>query len=68
MPKQKLKTRHSMSKRIKVTGTGKILHVKGNRSHKRSIKSKRTLRLLHRMFRFPPAEERRARRLAPFKK
>ena len=68
MAKQKLKTRHSMSKRIKVTGTGMILHVKGNRSHKRSIKSKRTLRLLGDMSRFAPAEERRARRLAPFKK
>lgn len=68
MATRKLKTRKSMAKRIKITGTGKVLHVKGSRSHKRSIKSKRTLRLLGDLHEFAPAFARRARRLAPYKK
>lgn len=57
-----------MAKRIRITPTGKVLHVKGSRSHKRSIKAKRTLRLLGKMHPFTPAFARRARRLAPYKK
>jgi len=68
MAKQKLKTRHSIAKRIKITGTGKVLHTKGNRSHKRSIKSGRTLRLIGDMFPYTPALAKRARRLAPYKR
>jgi len=68
MATHKLKTRKSMAKRIKVTATGKVLHVKGSRSHKRSIKAKRTLRLLGDLHAYTPALARRARRLAPYKK
>lgn len=68
MPQHKLKTRKSIAKRIKVTSTGKVLHVKGSRSHKRSIKSKRTLRLLNDLHEYTPAFARRVRRLAPYKK
>jgi ribosomal protein L35 len=63
-----MKTRSSMAKRIKITGTGKVLHVKGSRSHKRSIKAKRTLRLLGDLHEFSPAFARRARAMAPYKK
>jgi len=57
-----------MAKRIKITASGKVLHVKGSRSHKRSIKAKRTLRLLRDLHEFKPAFARRARALAPYKK
>jgi large subunit ribosomal protein L35 len=68
MARHKVKTRKSIAKRIKITGSGKVLHVKGARSHKRSIKAKRTLRLLHDLHEFTPALGRRVRRLAPYKK
>jgi ribosomal protein L35 len=68
MAKHKLKTRKSMSKRIKVTATGLVLHVKGARSHKRSIKSQRTRRLLGDLHAYTPALARRAKRLAPYTK
>ncbi len=68
MATHKLKTRKSVAKRIRITPTGKVLHVKGNRSHKRSIKSHRTLRLLGNLQEYAPAEARRARRMAPYKK
>ena len=68
MPAHKLKTRKSMAKRIKVTATGKVLHVKGSRSHKRSIKAKRTRRLLGDLHAYEPALARRALRMAPYLK
>lgn len=42
----KIKTHKSTAKRIKVTGNGKILMGHGFQNHKRSAKSKRTLRKL----------------------
>jgi ribosomal protein L35 len=68
MATHKFKTRKSIAKRIRITGTGKILHVKGSRSHKRSIKAKRTLRLLGDLHEFTPAFGRRVRAMAPYKK
>ena len=35
----KLKTNKSMSKRVKITASGKILHRRASRAHKLSIKS-----------------------------
>ena len=68
MAKQKLKTRKSVAKRIRITGSGKILHVKGNRSHKRSIKSARTRRLLRDLHEYSAGFGRNVRALAPYKK
>jgi large subunit ribosomal protein L35 len=68
MAKQKLKTRKSMAKRIKITASGKVLHMKGARNHKRLAKAPRTLRMLSKMFPFTPGYARRARRMAPYKK
>lgn len=42
----KIKTHKATAKRIKVTGTGKILMGHGFQNHKRSAKAKRTLRKL----------------------
>lgn len=44
MSKQKLKTKGSISKRFKVTKTGKVLHGHQMNSHLRSHKTKRNLR------------------------
>jgi large subunit ribosomal protein L35 len=67
MATRKLKTRKSMAKRIKITATGKVLHVKGSRNNKRSIKSKRTLRLMGDLHEYSPGEARRVRKMVPYK-
>jgi large subunit ribosomal protein L35 len=68
MTKQKLKTRKSVAKRIKVTGTGLILHTKGARNHKRSANKPRTRRLISKMFAYTPGFAKTIRRQAPYKK
>ena len=47
MAKQKMKTKRAAAKRFKVTGTGKLVRNKANKSHiltKKSPKRKRNLR------------------------
>lgn len=47
MANQKLKTKSAAAKRLKVTGTGKLVRMKANKSHilnKKTTKRKRTLR------------------------
>lgn len=61
----KIKTHKSTAKRIKVTGTGKILMGHGFQNHKRSAKSKRTLRKLDDMTPVGPGRARRIRALVP---
>ncbi|HZU14777.1 MAG TPA: bL35 family ribosomal protein [Chloroflexota bacterium] len=61
----KMKTHKSTAKRIKVTGTGKIMIGHGFQNKKRSAKSKRTLRTLHDMFPVSPGVERRVRARVP---
>jgi large subunit ribosomal protein L35 len=61
----KIKTHKAMSKRIKVTGTGKILRSRGFQNHKKSAKSKRSLRKMDDMLPVSKGMERRIRRLVP---
>jgi large subunit ribosomal protein L35 len=61
----KMKTRKSVAKRIKITGTGKILMGHGFQNHKRSAKSKRTLRKLDDMTPVSKGTARRVRQLVP---
>jgi large subunit ribosomal protein L35 len=61
----KIKTHKSTAKRIKVTGTGKILVGHGFQNHKRSAKSKRTLRQLDDMHQVPKGLARRIRQRVP---
>ena len=61
----KTKTHKSMAKRIKVTGTGKILLGRGFQNHKKSAKSKRSLRKMDDMMPASPGVARRVRRLVP---
>ncbi|MGQ9684249.1 MAG: 50S ribosomal protein L35 [Anaerolineae bacterium] len=65
----KIKTHKTAQKRFKVTGSGKILHAKGGKSHLRRRKSKRVLQTLDKYFEVTTRGERkRVRRLVPFLK
>lgn len=44
MKKMKQKTRSGVSKRFKITGTGKVLRRAQNMRHRRRIKSKKAIR------------------------
>lgn len=61
----KIKTHKATAKRIKVTGTGKILRSHGFANHKKAAKSKRSLRKMDDMVPVSPAMARRIRRLVP---
>ena len=63
----KLKTKRAAAKRYKVTGTGKIMRMKANKSHilnKKSTKRKRNLRKQREMY---ATNVKVARKLIPYK-
>jgi large subunit ribosomal protein L35 len=65
----KIKTHKSTAKRFRVTGTGKIMRLKGNRSHLRRNRSKRAKRLYDRKIEVTNAAEvERIHKLAPYLK
>ncbi len=66
MAKYKLKTRKIAQKRFKVTGTGKILRMKGLRSHLRRKKPARVRRLFDQMLPVAPSDRKRVRRMLPY--
>ncbi|MDQ2735309.1 MAG: 50S ribosomal protein L35 [Pseudomonadota bacterium] len=61
----KIKTHKATAKRIKITGTGKILRGRGFQNHKKSAKSKRSLRTMDDMVPVTPGMRRRIRTLVP---
>lgn len=61
----KIKTHKATAKRIKVTGTGKILRTRGFQNHKKSAKSKRSLRTMDDMLTVNAGMRRRIRALIP---
>jgi large subunit ribosomal protein L35 len=61
----KIKTHKATAKRIKVTGTGKILRTHGFQNHKKAAKSKRTLRKMDDMLPVVPGLARRIRLRVP---
>lgn len=61
----KIKTHKATVKRIKVTGTGKILRTHGFQNHKKSAKNKRSLRKMDDMMPVSNGDARRIRRLVP---
>jgi len=65
MARYKLKTRRIAKKRFKITATGKILRMKGLRSHLRRKKPARTKRQFDQMLPLAPCDRRRIRRLLP---
>lgn len=67
MPKgPKMKTHRGAKKRFDITGTGKIRHAKGMKSHFRRRKSPRVKRMLDRMFEMSPVDRKRIQKLVPY--
>lgn len=66
MANQKQKTHKSTAKRFRVTRTGKVLHMKGRRSHLQRRKSARAKRLFQELLPTAPGDAKRVRRLLPY--
>ncbi len=64
--KYKLKTHRGAKKRIKITARGKILRMKGLRSHRRRKKSRRVRALFDRMLPTSPHNRKRIERAMPY--
>ncbi len=62
----KLKTHKGAKRRFHITGSGKIMRVKGGKSHLRRRKSKRTRRLFDETIPVSPADKTRVKRLLPY--
>lgn len=62
----KLKTHKGAAARFHITGTGKIMQVKGGKSHLRRNKPKRVRRLFDETIPLDPANRARIRRLLPY--
>jgi large subunit ribosomal protein L35 len=61
----KLKTRRSLKRRFRVTGTGKIMRAKIGKSHLRRKKAKRTKRTYSQTIEVHPADKKRMRNVFP---
>ena len=65
----KIKTHKSTAKRFRVTGTGKIMRLKGRRSHLRRNKAKRVLRQFDKKIEVTAkGDAQHIKRLAPYLK
>ncbi len=62
----KLKTHKGAQSRFHITGSGKIMRVKGGKSHLRRRKAKRTKRLFDEMIPVSPSDKARIKRLLPY--
>jgi large subunit ribosomal protein L35 len=62
----KLKTHKGAQSRFHITGTGKIMRVKGLKSHLRRNKSKRSKRLFDEMISVNAVDVPRLKRLMPY--
>ena len=63
----KLKTHKGAKSRFNVTGSGKIMRTKCGKSHFRRRKSPRTKRLYDEMLPVSPADQKRIKRLLPYR-
>jgi len=61
----KLKTHKGAKSRFHITGTGKIMRMKGPKSHLRTKKAKRVRRQLDEMIELNAADRKRISRLIP---
>ena len=61
----KMKTHKGAKRRFKITGTGKIMYVKGMKSHNRRKKASRTKRLFDKMLELSNVDRERVQRLLP---
>jgi large subunit ribosomal protein L35 len=64
--KQKLKTHKAMAKRVKITGSGKIMRRKVALSHLRRNKSPHSVRSMDKEFQLATSDTRRMKRLLPY--
>jgi large subunit ribosomal protein L35 len=62
----KIKTHKGAKSRFHVTGSGKIMRVKGGKSHLRRRKAKRTKGLFDETIPLSPADRKRIQRLIPY--
>ena len=62
----KIKTHKGAKRRFYMTGTGKIMRVKGPKSHLRSQKAKRVRRLFDEKIALSPVDRTRIKRLIPY--
>ncbi|MBT9160775.1 MAG: 50S ribosomal protein L35 [Dehalococcoidia bacterium] len=61
----KLKTRSSLKRRFRVTGTGKIMRAKIGKSHLRYKKAKRTKRTYSQSLELHPTDRKRMKNVFP---
>jgi large subunit ribosomal protein L35 len=61
----KLKTHKGAKSRFHITGSGKIMRVKGPKSHLRTHKAKRVRRQFDEMIELNPSDRKRIARLIP---
>jgi large subunit ribosomal protein L35 len=64
--KQKLKTHTAMAKRVKITGSGKIMRRKAASSHLRRNKSAHSVRSMDKRFVLATGDTRQMKRLLPY--
>lgn len=64
--KQKLKTHTAMAKRIKVTGSGKLMRRRTAVSHLRRNKSSHAIRSMDKVYSLSSRDARRMKRLLPY--
>lgn len=62
----KLKTHKGAKRRFKITATGKLMRMKGGKSHLRRKKAPRTKRLYHAMAPVHSSDAGRIKRLLPY--
>jgi large subunit ribosomal protein L35 len=62
----KLKTHKGAKSRFHITGSGKIMRVKGPKSHLRTKKAKRVRRQFDEMMELNPRDRQRISRLIPY--
>jgi large subunit ribosomal protein L35 len=62
----KLKTHKGARSRFHITGSGKIMRVKGPKSHLRRRKAKRVRRLFDETMELHPSDRTRVKRLIPY--
>jgi large subunit ribosomal protein L35 len=62
----KLKTKRGAAKRLKATGTGKLVRAKGWKSHLLEWKPSKRRRKLRKRTLISPADAKRVRRLVPY--
>ena len=62
----KIKTHKGAKSRFHITGTGKLMRVKGMKSHLRRRKAKRVKRLFDETIPVSPSDKTRIKRLLPY--